>query len=89
VVVTLAAVHRVAETADLLTSLGYPPEGVQLQSNRLTPLPTGPLRLTPENPIFVLWADHPKIVDQKFPYKGTNDPRSCDPQPAPQRRSQP
>jgi precorrin-6B C5,15-methyltransferase / cobalt-precorrin-6B C5,C15-methyltransferase len=89
VVVTLAAVHRVAETADLLTSLGYPPEGVQLQSNRLTPLPTGPLRLTPENPIFILWADHPKIVDQKFPYKGTNDPRSCDPQPAPQRRSQP
>ena len=89
VVVTLAAVHRVAETADLLTSLGYPPEGVQLQSNRLTPLPTGPLRLVPENPIFILWADHPKIVDQKFPYKGTNDPRSRDPQDSPQRRSQP
>jgi precorrin-6B C5,15-methyltransferase / cobalt-precorrin-6B C5,C15-methyltransferase len=59
VVVTLAAVHRVAETADLLTDLGYHPEGVQLQANRLTPLPTGPLRLAPENPIFVLWAEKP------------------------------
>jgi precorrin-6Y C5,15-methyltransferase (decarboxylating) len=89
VVVTLAAVHRVAETADLLTDLGYHPEGVQLQANRLTPLPTGPLRLAPENPIFVLWAERPKIVDQNFPYRGSNDPRSCEPKHAPQRRSQP
>ena len=59
VVVTLAAIHRVAETANILTDLGYLPEGVQLQSNRLTPLPTGPLRLTPENPIFILWAAKP------------------------------
>ena len=59
VVVTLAAIHRVAETANILTDLGYHPEGVQLQSNRLTPLPTGPLRLTPENPIFILWAAKP------------------------------
>ena len=58
VVVTLAAIHRVAETANILTDLGYHPEGVQLQSNRLTPHPTGPLRLAPENPIFILWADH-------------------------------
>ena len=56
-VVTLAAIHRVAETANILTDLGYLPEGVQLQSNRLIPLPTGPLRLTPENPIFILWAE--------------------------------
>ncbi|MGH3191845.1 MAG: precorrin-6y C5,15-methyltransferase (decarboxylating) subunit CbiE [Streptosporangiaceae bacterium] len=59
VVVTLAAIHRVAETANILTDLGYAPEGVQLQSNRLTPLPTGPFRLTPENPIFILWAAKP------------------------------
>jgi hypothetical protein len=89
VVVTLAAVHRVAETADLLTTLGYPPEGVQLQSNRLTPLPTGPLRLVPENPIFILWADHSEIVGQNPRYSGSNDPRSRDPQHDPQHRSQP
>jgi precorrin-6Y C5,15-methyltransferase (decarboxylating) len=59
VVVTLAAIRRVADTANILTDLGYHPEGVQLQSNRLTPLPTGPLRLTPENPIFILWAAKP------------------------------
>ena len=79
VVVTLAAVHRVTETADLLTTLGYAPEGVQLQANRLTPLPTGPLRLTPENPIFILWAEHSEIVGQNLSYSGSNDPRSCDP----------
>jgi precorrin-6B C5,15-methyltransferase / cobalt-precorrin-6B C5,C15-methyltransferase len=91
VVVTLAAIQRVAETADLLTDLGYHPEGVQLQANRLTPLatPTGPLRLVPENPIFILWAEHPNIVDQNFPYRGSNDPRSRGPRRHPQRRSQP
>jgi precorrin-6Y C5,15-methyltransferase (decarboxylating) len=56
VVVTLAAVQRVAETADLLTGLGYRPEGTQLQASRLTPLPNGSLRLSAQNPVFVLWA---------------------------------
>jgi precorrin-6Y C5,15-methyltransferase (decarboxylating) len=56
VVITLAAVQRVGETADLLTGLGYYPEGVQLQASRLTPLPNGTLRLAAENPVFVLHA---------------------------------
>ena len=56
VVVTLAAVQRVGETSDLLTDLGYRPEGVQLQASRLAPLPGGQLRLAAQNPVFVLWA---------------------------------
>jgi precorrin-6Y C5,15-methyltransferase (decarboxylating) len=56
VVVTLAAVQRVGETADLLAALGYPPEGVQLQSSRLTSLPNGHHRLAPANPVFLLWG---------------------------------
>jgi precorrin-6B C5,15-methyltransferase / cobalt-precorrin-6B C5,C15-methyltransferase len=55
-VVTLAAVQRVGETSDLLTDLGYRPEGVQLQASRLAPLPSGQLRLAAQNPVFVLWA---------------------------------
>ena len=59
VVVTLAAVDRVGETADLLADLGYRPEGVQLQASRLAPLPSGNrghLRLAAQNPVFVLWG---------------------------------
>ena len=56
VVVTLAAVQRVGETADLLADLGYRPEGVQLQASRLAPLASGQLRLAAENPVFVLWG---------------------------------
>ena len=56
VVVTLAAIQRVGETAALLTGLGYRPEGVQLQASRLASLPNGQLRLNAENPVFVLWG---------------------------------
>jgi precorrin-6Y C5,15-methyltransferase (decarboxylating) len=56
VVVALAAVQRVTETIDQLAALGYPPEGVQLQSSRLTPLTNTTHRLVPTNPIFLLWA---------------------------------
>ena len=56
VVVTLAAVQRVGETADLLASLGYRTEGVQLQASRLAPLPGGQSRLAAQNPVFVLWG---------------------------------
>jgi precorrin-6B C5,15-methyltransferase / cobalt-precorrin-6B C5,C15-methyltransferase len=56
VVVTLAAVQRVGETADLLAGLGYRTEGVQLQASRLAPLPAGQFRLAAGNPVFVLWA---------------------------------
>jgi precorrin-6B C5,15-methyltransferase / cobalt-precorrin-6B C5,C15-methyltransferase len=55
VVVTLAAVTRVGETAALLTEHGYRLEGVQLQASRLTPLPGGH-RLNALNPVFVLWG---------------------------------
>ena len=56
VVVTLAAVQRVGETAVLLTASGYQAEGVQLQASRLTPLPAGQYRLAAQNPVFVLWG---------------------------------
>jgi precorrin-6Y C5,15-methyltransferase (decarboxylating) len=57
VVVTLAAVSRVADTAALLTAHGYQADGVQLQASRLSPLPNGQLRLAAENPVFVLWGN--------------------------------
>lgn len=57
VVVTLAAVSRVAETAALLTAHGYQADGVQLQASHLSPLPNGQLRLAAENPVFVLWGN--------------------------------
>ena len=56
VVVTLAAVQRVGETAALLAANGYRCEGVQLQASRLTPLPDGQHRLGALNPVFVLWG---------------------------------
>jgi len=56
IVVTLAAVQRVGETADLLTASGYRCEGVQLQASRLAPLPAGQHRLAAQNPVFVLWG---------------------------------
>jgi len=56
VVVTLAAVARVGETAALLAGQGYRADGVQLQASRLAPLPGGQLRLAAQNPVFVLWG---------------------------------
>ena len=56
VVVTLAAVERVGETAALLAESGYRCEGVELQASRLTPLPGGNHRLAAQNPVFVLWG---------------------------------
>jgi precorrin-6B C5,15-methyltransferase / cobalt-precorrin-6B C5,C15-methyltransferase len=56
VVVTLAAVQRVGETAALLAASGYQAEGVELQASRLTPLPGGNHRLAAQNPVFVLWG---------------------------------
>jgi precorrin-6Y C5,15-methyltransferase (decarboxylating) len=77
VVVTMAAVERVGETAGLLAALGYPPEGTQLQSSRLTPLPSGQHRLAATNPVFLLWGQRdPNIVDSYVPHRGSNDPRS-------------
>jgi precorrin-6B C5,15-methyltransferase / cobalt-precorrin-6B C5,C15-methyltransferase len=56
VVITLAAVQRVGETAALLTAQGYQADGVQLQASRLTPLPGRNHRLAAQNPVFVLWG---------------------------------
>ncbi len=56
VVVTLAAVQRVGETAALLAGQGYQAEGVQLQASRLKSLPGGNHRLAAQNPVFVLWG---------------------------------
>jgi precorrin-6Y C5,15-methyltransferase (decarboxylating) len=56
VVVTLAAVQRVGETATLLAAQGYQADGVQLQASRLKPLPGGSHRLAAQNPVFVLWG---------------------------------
>ena len=56
VVVTLATIQRVGETAGLLTTLGYQAEGVQLQTSRLHPLAAGQHRLAAQNPVFVLWG---------------------------------
>ena len=56
IVVTLAAVDRVAETAALLNQHRYQAEGVQLQASRLKPLPGGNHRLAAQNPVFVLWG---------------------------------
>jgi len=56
VVVTLAAVQRVGETATLLAGQGYQADGVELQASRLKPLPGGNHRLAAQNPVFVLWG---------------------------------
>ena len=56
VVVTLAAVQRVGETATLLAGQGYRADGVQLQASRLKPLPGGNHRLAAQNSVFVLWG---------------------------------
>jgi precorrin-6Y C5,15-methyltransferase (decarboxylating) len=55
-VVTLAAVSRLAGTAALLTTHGYEAGGVQLQASRLAPLPAGQHRLAAQNPVFVVWG---------------------------------
>jgi precorrin-6Y C5,15-methyltransferase (decarboxylating) len=65
VVVTLAAVDRVAEVRSALTGAGLEADGVLLQSSRLAPLPGGVSRLAAANPVFVLWAT-----------RATRDPRA-------------
>jgi precorrin-6Y C5,15-methyltransferase (decarboxylating) len=56
VVVTLAAIDRVADTRAALTEGGFIVDGVQLQASRLAPLPGDALRLQATNPVFVLWG---------------------------------
>ncbi|WNI19553.1 precorrin-6y C5,15-methyltransferase (decarboxylating) subunit CbiE [Actinacidiphila sp. ITFR-21] len=63
VVVTLAAVDRVAEVRAALGAAGLVPDGVLLQSSRLAPLPGGVVRLAAGNPVFVLWGTRPTAVE--------------------------
>jgi precorrin-6Y C5,15-methyltransferase (decarboxylating) len=59
VVVTLAALDRVPEARRALLDAGLGVEGVQLQANRLAPLPGEVTRLAATNPVFVLWGTRP------------------------------
>jgi precorrin-6Y C5,15-methyltransferase (decarboxylating) len=59
VVVTLAALDRVAAVRTALAATGFRVDGVLLQSSRLAPLPGDVTRLAAANPVFVLWARRP------------------------------
>jgi precorrin-6Y C5,15-methyltransferase (decarboxylating) len=63
VVVTLAAVDRVAEVRGALRSAGLVPDGALLQSSRLAPLPGDVVRLAAANPVFVLWGIRPAVLE--------------------------
>ncbi|MEV0809193.1 precorrin-6y C5,15-methyltransferase (decarboxylating) subunit CbiE [Micromonospora sp. NPDC050200] len=57
VVVTLAALDRVAPAVHLLRDAGYAVEGSQLAAARLADLPGGSLRLAATNPVVVLTGE--------------------------------
>ena len=56
VVVTLAAVDRLAPCRAALRAEGHDVDGVQLATSRLAELPDGSLRLAATNPVLVLWG---------------------------------
>ncbi|MEV4255176.1 precorrin-6y C5,15-methyltransferase (decarboxylating) subunit CbiE [Spirillospora sp. NPDC049652] len=57
VVVTLAAIERVRPSMDALAAEGFAVQAVQLQANRLSPLPGGVHRLAAANPVHVVWGE--------------------------------
>jgi precorrin-6Y C5,15-methyltransferase (decarboxylating) len=59
VVVTLAALDRVAPAVHLLRAAGYAVDGCQLAAARLADLPGGSLRLAAANPVVVLTGELP------------------------------
>ncbi|MFG1953549.1 precorrin-6y C5,15-methyltransferase (decarboxylating) subunit CbiE [Micromonospora sp. NPDC048830] len=59
IVVTLAALDRVAPALALLREHGYRAEGVQLSAARLADLPGGSVRLAATNPVVVLTGELP------------------------------
>ena len=59
IVVTLAALDRIAPTRAALTARGYTVDGVQLAASRLAPLPDGTVRLAATNPITIIWGARP------------------------------
>jgi precorrin-6Y C5,15-methyltransferase (decarboxylating) len=58
VVVTLAALDRVAAVRAALTGAGLVVDGTLIHSSRLAPLPGDVTRLAATNPVFVLWGGH-------------------------------
>jgi precorrin-6B C5,15-methyltransferase / cobalt-precorrin-6B C5,C15-methyltransferase len=59
VVVTLAALDRVAPAVHLLRAAGYAVSGSQLAAARLADLPGGSVRLAATNPVVVLTGERP------------------------------
>ncbi|SCG45461.1 precorrin-6Y C5,15-methyltransferase (decarboxylating) [Micromonospora halophytica] len=59
VVVTLAALDRVAPAVHLLRDAGYTVDGSQLSAARLADLPGGSVRLAATNPVVVLTGESP------------------------------
>ncbi|MGB2567195.1 precorrin-6y C5,15-methyltransferase (decarboxylating) subunit CbiE [Micromonospora citrea] len=59
VVLTLAALDRVAPAVHLLRDAGYAVDGSQLSAARLADLPGGSLRLAATNPVVVLTGERP------------------------------
>ncbi|MGV9213585.1 precorrin-6y C5,15-methyltransferase (decarboxylating) subunit CbiE [Micromonospora sp. RB23] len=59
IVLTLAALDRVAPAVDLLRAAGYTVEGSQLAAARLADLPGGSIRLAATNPVVVLTGERP------------------------------
>ncbi|WP_112734907.1 precorrin-6Y C5,15-methyltransferase (decarboxylating) subunit CbiT [Micromonospora noduli] len=57
VVLTLAALDRVAPAVGLLRAAGYTVEGSQLSAARLADLPGGSIRLAATNPVVVLTGE--------------------------------
>ncbi|MET8262844.1 precorrin-6y C5,15-methyltransferase (decarboxylating) subunit CbiE [Micromonospora arida] len=58
-VLTLAALDRVAPAVGLLRAAGYTVEGSQLSAARLADLPGGSIRLAATNPVVVLTGERP------------------------------
>ncbi|AHI00591.1 bifunctional cobalt-precorrin-7 (C(5))-methyltransferase/cobalt-precorrin-6B (C(15))-methyltransferase [Kutzneria viridogrisea] len=56
VVVSLAALDRIAPARDALREAGYAVEGVQLSAARISELPDGASRLAAVNPVTLLWG---------------------------------
>ncbi|WP_433124189.1 precorrin-6y C5,15-methyltransferase (decarboxylating) subunit CbiE [Micromonospora sp. CA-240977] len=62
VVLTLAALDRVAPAVALLRAAGYTVEGSQLSAARLADLPGGSIRLAATNPVVVLTGERPCLT---------------------------
>lgn len=67
VVLTLAALDRVAPAVGLLRAAGYTVEGSQLSASRLADLPGGSIRLAATNPVVVLTGSARARPDRHHP----------------------